>query len=192
MILNIVILKLYINGDFKVRYLITVLLFLSTSAAYAMNIEISDGKNSYLQEKHVFNGFGCSGGNTIPEISWSDVPENAKYIAITVYDPDAPTGGGWWHWVIANIPADKFNGINAATHADAISNGALETITSFGQAGYGGPCPPVGDTPHRYVFKVYALENKLEANASAQPGLMGFQLNAGAISTATATLLYGR
>lgn len=171
---------------------ITVLLFIYSSAAYAMNVEINDGKNSYLQEKHVFNGFGCSGGNLIPEISWSDIPEKAKYISITVYDPDAPTGGGWWHWVITNIPAAIFKGISADNYADVVKSGAIESITSFGQAGYGGPCPPEGYTPHRYVFKVYALENKLDANPAAQPGLMGFQLNAQAISTATSTLLYGR
>lgn len=127
-----------------------------------MNVEINDGKNSYLQEKHVFNGFGCSGGNLIPEISWSD------------------------------IPAAIFKGISADNYADVVKSGAIESITSFGQAGYGGPCPPEGYTPHRYVFKVYALENKLDANPAAQPGLMGFQLNAQAISTATSTLLYGR
>jgi len=175
-----------------VKCFITVLLFIYSSAAYAMNVEINDGKNSYLQEKHVFNGFGCSGGNLIPEISWSDIPEKAKYISITVYDPDAPTGGGWWHWVITNMPAAIFKGISADNYADVVKSGAIESITSFGQAGYGGPCPPEGHTPHRYVFKVYALENKLDANPAAQPGLMGFQLNAQAISTATSTLLYGR
>lgn len=174
------------------RYILTTILFLYSSTAFAMNLEIADGANSYLQEKHVYSGFGCSGGNAIPEINWSDIPDKAKYMAVTIYDPDAPTGGGWWHWVISNIPAEKFDSINASNYDEVVKSGAMETVTSFGQAGYGGPCPPEGDVPHRYVFKVYALENKLTVNPSDQPALMGFQLNAQAIATATSTLLYGR
>jgi Raf kinase inhibitor-like YbhB/YbcL family protein len=175
-----------------VRYLIALLLFLYSSAAFALNVEISDGNNSYLQEKHVYNGFGCSGGNAIPMISWSDIPEKAKYISVTVCDPDAPTGGGWWHWVITNIPVEKFDGINANNYADIMKSGAVESMTSFGQTGYGGPCPPEGNLAHRYVFKAYALENELSVSPTDQPGLMGFQLNTQAIATASSVLLYGR
>ena len=122
----------------------------------------------------------------------SDVPAKAKYISLTIYDPDAPTGGGWWHWVISNISVDHFNKINPSNYAQIINEGGIESITSFGQAGYGGPCPPEGDLPHRYVIKAYALENKLNVNSTNQPALMGFQLNAQAIATATSTMLFGR
>ena len=95
----------------------------------------------------------CGGKNTSPELHWSGAPSATKSFALTVFDPDARKGAGWWHWVVYGIPP--------ATHA--LVAGAkppgTEGGTSFGAPGYGGPCPPPGDPPHHYQFTLYALDN---------------------------------
>lgn len=163
---------------------------LFATSAQALELSIDGTKDGYLTNTHVFNGFGCTGENQLPKLEWKGVPKGTKSIALTVYDPDAPTGGGWWHWVAFNLPAD-ITSIDADKLGE--TKGAVESITSFGKPGWGGPCPPEGDTPHRYVFTVYALKvDKLDLDANATPNLVGYMLNANSLATATATVLYGR
>ena len=113
-----------------------------------------------IGKAHVFNGFGCSGDNVSPELRWTNVPTGTKSFAVTVYDPDAPTGSGWWHWVIFNIPPDITTLVADAGKPDGLGAPQLSTqsMTDFGQPGYGGPCPPPGHKPHRYIFTVHALK----------------------------------
>jgi Raf kinase inhibitor-like YbhB/YbcL family protein len=140
-----------------------------------------------IPAKHVFNGMGCTGQNVSPALSWSGAPAGTKSFAVTVYDPDAPTGSGWWHWVVYNIPA------NVTSLAEGAKNVGTEGNTDMGAKGYGGPCPPPGDAPHRYVFTVYALKtDKIDVPANATAAMVGFNLHANQLAKATLTAKYGR
>ena len=145
--------------------------------------------------EQVFNGFGCTGGNISPELSWSNAPAGTKSFAVTMYDPDAPTGSGWWHWVIFNIPANvtKLAAGSGDPGKNSAPPGSIQSRTDFGTAGYGGPCPPAGHKPHRYIFTVFALKvDKLDADANASGAMAGFFLNANALGKASITARYGR
>ena len=100
-----------------------------------------------LADAQVFNGFGCSGKNVSPELKWSGAPAGTKSFAVTVYDPDAPTGSGWWHWVVYNLPAD----------GKGLPAGAVQGRTDFGANAFGGACPPQGDKPHPSISTVAAM-----------------------------------
>ena len=143
----------------------------------------------------VYNSFGCTGKNISPELHWSGVPEGTKSLALTVYDPDAPTGSGWWHWIIYNI-APRVMGLAAGAgdvNAKLAPAGSLQSRTDFGSVGYGGPCPPAGDKPHRYIFTLFALDvAQLDLDANATAALVGYNLNAHAIGKAQMTVLFGR
>lgn len=99
---------------------------------------------------------GCGGGNVSPQLSWTAGPSGTQSYVITEYDPDAPTGSGFWHWTLFNLPASVTSlaaGANSAPPA-----GVIQGYTDYGSSGYGGPCPPVGDGPHHYNFQVLALD----------------------------------
>jgi Raf kinase inhibitor-like YbhB/YbcL family protein len=147
-----------------------------------------------LTDQQVFNGFGCSGANVSPQLAWENAPAGTRSFVVTVYDPDAPTGSGWWHWVVYNVPATTTALAQGAGSDKApLPEGAVQGRTDFGAPGFGGACPPVGDKPHRYVFTVYALKvEKLEAAADASPALIGFMTHANSLGSATFTAKYGR
>ncbi len=143
----------------------------------------------------VFNGFGCTGGNVSPALSWRNAPEGTKSFALMVYDPDAPTGSGWWHWTVWNLPA-KLTGLPARAgdpKSGLMPGVATQGVTDFGAPGYGGPCPPPGDKPHRYYFRLHALKvEKLELPANASGALVGFNVNANTLAVAELMATYGR
>ncbi len=147
-----------------------------------------------IPNAQVFDGFGCSGGNMSPALRWSGAPAGTKSFAVTMYDPDAPTGSGWWHWVVFNIPAAVNELPEKAGNANGkLPGGAVQGRTDFGAAGYGGPCPPAGDKPHRYIFTVFALKTeKLDVAGDASPAMIGFMINANVLAKASFTALYGR
>jgi Raf kinase inhibitor-like YbhB/YbcL family protein len=170
----------------------------TTSSVQAADFALSSpdiGPAAPIGQAHVFNGFGCSGDNISPALSWDGVPDGTKSLALTVYDPDAPTGSGWWHWVVYNLPATttalpQGAGDAAGAHLPA---GTVQGHTDFGSVGYGGPCPPQGDTPHHYIFTLHALSvDKLELPADATAALVGFAINGNRIAATTLTALYGR
>jgi Raf kinase inhibitor-like YbhB/YbcL family protein len=145
--------------------------------------------------KEVFNGFGCTGQNESPQLSWTNAPAGTKSFAITIHDPDAPTGSGWWHWLVLNIPASatELPAGAGSTNPNAMPAGVLQTITDFGKAGYGGPCPPVGHGPHRYIVTVYALPvEKLDLTATTNPAMVGYNLNMQALQKASILFYYQR
>lgn len=149
---------------------------------------------SVLTDAQVFNGFGCTGKNISPALAWSGAPAGTKSYALTVYDPDAPTGSGWWHWVVFNIPASAAQLPEGAGTADgkALPAGSSQGRTDFGAPGFGGACPPIGK-PHRYVFTVYALKtDKLDIPADATAALIGFMITGNKIGEAKFSALYGR
>ena len=165
-------------------------------AAGGFALESAEVKpNSTIAAAQVYKGFGCDGGNVSPSLTWKNAPAGTKSFAITVYDPDAPTGSGWWHWVMFNIPADVTSlpvGIGNPASGQT-PKGAVQSRTDFGAPGYGGPCPPQGDKPHRYIFTVFALKaDKIDADANATPALVGFMLNANKLDKASFTATYGR
>lgn len=144
--------------------------------------------------EQIYNGNGYAGENVSPELNWSGAPEGTKSFAVTIYDPDAPTGSGWWHWVVYNLPAtittlpkgagDPAKGLMPA--------GAVQGLTDFGVPGYGGPCPPPGDRPHRYVVTVFAVDvSSFELPANATPAMVGFNLHFHTLAKASFTALFG-
>jgi Raf kinase inhibitor-like YbhB/YbcL family protein len=109
---------------------------------------------------------GCSGGSNVsPQIAWTAGPEGTKSYLLTTFDPQAPTGVGFWHWIVVNIPPSvRSFATGAGTH---VNPPAIETYTDYGSPGYGGPCPPAGDIVHHYVFTVSALNVPTIANVTA-------------------------
>jgi Raf kinase inhibitor-like YbhB/YbcL family protein len=166
------------------------------AAGPTFNLESADVKGKkMIADEQVFNGFGCSGKNVSPELKWSAAPKDTKSFALLVHDPDAPTGGaGWWHWVVINIPANAGALAKGAGKADGsgLPKGAAQVNTDFGGPGWGGPCPPAGDKPHRYNFTLHALKvEKLDIPAGATASLAGFMVNANSIAKASFTGMYG-
>nr|WP_157615497.1 YbhB/YbcL family Raf kinase inhibitor-like protein [Rhizobacter sp. Root404] len=155
--------------------------------------EVSDGAR--LDSKFEFRGFGCSGQGRSPALSWSDPPRGTRSYAVTVYDPDAPTGSGWWHWVVVNIPSSVNNlkgGAGEEGNAQ-LPLGAEQVRNDFSSASWGGVCPPPGDSAHRYVFTVFALKtDRLDLPREATAALAGFMINSQTIGKATMTVTYGR
>jgi Raf kinase inhibitor-like YbhB/YbcL family protein len=151
--------------------------------------------NGPIAMEQVFNGFGCAGQNMSPALRWSGAPAGARSFALLVHDPDAPTGGaGWWHWLVVNIPASAAELRKDAGRADGsnLPVGCTQISTDFGAPGWGGPCPPVGDKPHRYNFTLYALKVDRLDTAGASPSLVGYMVNGNAIAKATLTGKFGR
>ena len=123
-----------------------------------------------------FPGFGCNGGNVSPELTWSGAPAGTKSFAVTMYDRDAPTGSGFWHWVVFNIPATVHELPKNAGDAKAnlMPPGAVQSRTDFGVPGYNGPCPPAGDKPHRYHITVFAVDvDHIDADQSTSAAVVG-------------------
>jgi Raf kinase inhibitor-like YbhB/YbcL family protein len=145
--------------------------------------------------RHVGSSYGCTGQNVSPALQWSGAPAGTKSFAVTAYDPDAPTGSGFWHWVVFNIPSSTT--ALAAGAGDpkgaALPAGAMQGNTDISQPGYLGPCPGAGDKPHRYIFTVFALKTeKIEVPANATAALVGFYLHGNLLQKATLTARHGR
>jgi Raf kinase inhibitor-like YbhB/YbcL family protein len=146
-----------------------------------------------IAQEHAFNGMGCTGQNVSPALTWSGAPAGTKSFAVTAYDPDAPTGSGWWHWVMYNIPADATGLQAGAGNGRNAPRGSQQGNTDFGSKGYGGPCPPQGDKPHHYHFTVYALKtDKLDVPGNATAAMIGYNINANKLASARITGLYAR
>jgi len=124
-------------------------------------------------------------GNLSPQLYWENAPEGTQSFAVTMYDLDAPTGSGFWHWVVFNIPASVTK-IAAAT-APA---GAIESNTDMGTPGYAGAAPPPGPA-HRYVITVHALSTRLELGPNTTPAYVGFNLHFTTLAKAS-LLVYGQ
>lgn len=168
----------------------------ASAQAHAFEVQSPSLKpDMLLTAEHVFAGFGCEGGNQSPALTWTQPPEGTQSLAITVHDPDAPTGSGWWHWVVYNLPAQTTQLPANAGRADGkgLPAGTVQGRTDFGTTGFGGACPPVGDAPHRYRFTVHALKvPRLDVPADASPALVGYMLHMNRLASATLEARYGR
>ena len=148
--------------------------------------------NAPIPQKHVYNGFGMTGENVSPALAWKNPPAGTQGYALTCYDPDAPTGSGWWHWVVVNLPGTATGLPAGAGSGKGLPAGALQIRNDYGEAAYGGPAPPPGK-PHRYVFTVFALkEARLDVPANASCARAGFMINAHSRGKASLTALFGR
>ncbi len=172
------------------------LLLLSASVFAQKTFTLSSsnlsGQSTKTQE---FNGFGCTGSNQSPQLSWANAPEGTKSFAITMYDPDAPTGAGFWHWVVFDISMSTTELVADAGNltVNLTPKGAVQGITSFGSKGYSGPCPPEGHGIHQYQYTVYALKtNTLGLDATASPELVGYYLWMNTLAKATIVSYYKR
>ena len=126
-------------------------------------------------------------GNRSPQVSWSGAPEGTKSFAITCYDPDAPTGSGFWHWTVANIPAE----VTELPTGGPVPTGAVEGRTDFGEPGFGGAAPPPGHGPHRYIFTVFAVDTEaLEVTPENSGAVFGFNLHFHTLAKASITAIY--
>jgi len=147
-----------------------------------------------LTKLQVANSFGCDGSNISPELHWKNTPKNTKSFAITVYDPDAPTGSGWWHWVVFDIPVSTdslpadFGNLSKKQVLKAV-----QSVTDTGSSGFLGACPPKSDKAHRYIFTVHALDvEHLGLDAKATPAHVGFVLNMHTIAKSSLISYYAR
>lgn len=134
-------------------------------------------------------GMGCTGGNVSPELHWEGVPEGTKSIVIQCFDPDAPTGSGFWHWVVANIPANT----TSIPEGGGAPEGSLETRTDIGAPGWIGPCPPEGHGVHRYIFTISCLGvGSIPVDVDSSAAVVGFMTNMNAIEQAKLTGVVAR
>lgn len=169
-------------------------MFLCINSASAFDLSSPDiPAGGVLSQAQVYRGFGCSGENLSPALSWKNPPAGVRSFAVTVYDPDAPTGSGWWHWIVYDMTASTTSLLGGAVVKTALPAGAMQGRNDFGERNFGGACPPAGDKPHHYLFTVYALNvEKLSVPEDASAALIGFMLNANSLGKAQLTATYSR
>lgn len=182
------------NKQRKINFLFCILSLgivqISESASFKLKSEVIKEGSPILNEQ-IFNSFGCSGLNKSPDLEWSNAPKDTKAFALTVFDKDAPTGSGWWHWVVINIPNHQQSlPLGASGNKGLI--GGLETRTDFGMPGYGGPCPPTNSGKHRYIFTIYALKELIPVDQEASAAMVAFYIHNLKIAEARISAHYSR
>lgn len=155
----------------------------------------SNNLGGQATNSEIFNGFGCTGENNSPQLSWENAPEGTKSFAVVMHDEDAPTGSGWWHWLAFDIPNNVSELHKGAGNPEneLMPKQAIQSKTDFGTYGYGGPCPPQGHGFHKYTITVYALPNEsLGLNKDVSPALVSFYLNGNALAKASIVFYHKR
>jgi len=179
-------------------FLMLLLLTFFATAVFAGEFKLTSSdleNNGVMPNSQVYDKFGCTGDNISPELTWQGEPAGTKSFVITVFDPDAPTGSGWWHWLVFNIPKDIHTLPEDSGNPDngLMPDGVIQGRTDFGTSGYGGACPPKGAKKHRYQFTVWALDtDHLPLTADTSGAMLGFNLSNHAIGKAEITVMYGR
>ncbi|TAF47231.1 MAG: YbhB/YbcL family Raf kinase inhibitor-like protein [Sphingobacteriales bacterium] len=174
--------------------LVGIVLINAISLAQTFTLKSNDIGGQATQEQ-VFNSFGCTGNNKSPQLHWVNAPQGTQSFAITMYDPDAPTGSGWWHWLVFDIPANQYSLPQEAGNIslNLIPKGTIQSITDFGVPGYGGPCPPQGHGFHQYIITVYALKvAKLGLNKTANPAMVGYYIGTNTLAKASLVMYFKR
>ena len=152
----------------------------------------ADGR--VLPAAHVYDSNGCTGDNLSPALSWTTPPPGTKSLAVTLHDPDAPHRGGWWHWLLFDLPPDlRTLPAGVGNKSDVLPRAAVEAKNDFGTPGFAGACPPKGNPPHRYVLTLWALNVPSLGLNTATPGAaVETALKRHAIATTALTARYGR
>jgi Raf kinase inhibitor-like YbhB/YbcL family protein len=165
----------------------------TASAAAALTLTSPDiRQGAKIADEQVYDGTGCIGRNVSPELHWSGAPKATKSFALTVLDLDAP-GGGFWHWVVFGMPATTDGLAKGAgdPRTPTLPAGAMEARNDFGQSGYGGPCPPRGET-HRYQATIHALDtDRIGADAGASAAVVASSLRTHTLAKASITARFG-
>ncbi len=154
--------------------------------------DVTEGQQ--MGEAQVYNGFGMTGPNISPQLSWSGFPAETRGFAVTCFDPDAPTGSGFWHWLVIDIPAAVTELATGAGSADGsgLPGGAFSVRNDYGTKDWGGAAPPPGAPPHRYIFAVHALDtDSLGINSDVTPAVAGFNLGFHTIARGLLTPVFG-
>jgi Raf kinase inhibitor-like YbhB/YbcL family protein len=166
-----------------------------SGSAHALDLTSPDlNSEGRFADEQAFNSWGCAGKNVSPALAWSGAPSGAKSFAISVYDPEAPTGSGFWHWWVADIPADVSSLAKGAgdDKGSGLPAGAIQVRNDFGLMGYSGPCPIKGTTRH-YLITLFALdEEKLHIDDNSSPAVVGFNAHAHTLAKAVLTGTWGR
>lgn len=139
--------------------------------------DVADGQQ--MSDAQVYNSFGMSGQNISPHLRWHGFPAETRSFSVTCYDPDAPTGSGFWHWVLIDVPVSvtELPSGAASGEASGLPPGSFCVRNDYGSKDFGGAAPPAGDPPHRYVFAVHAVDSeKLGIDSSVSPAVAGFNL----------------
>ena len=183
--------------QFKRRLLgsLALLFFMGTVSADSFSLASKDiSHGEFMKKEQEFQGFGCDGGNLSPQLSWSGAPEGTRAFAIFAYDPDAPTGSGWWHWQVVNIPLNVTSLANGAgvPNGDKMPKGSIQVANDYGVKGFGGACPPKKDSAHRYQFTVHALSKPIDLPENASGALTGYLVHAHSLASSTIEALYKR
>ncbi|MEH6537369.1 MAG: YbhB/YbcL family Raf kinase inhibitor-like protein [Psychroserpens sp.] len=180
------------KSNFILGLLITVSSTLFAQNTFTLSSNDLGGEATINEE---FNSFGCTGENQSPQLSWKNAPEGTKSFAVTMYDPDAPTGSGWWHWVVFDIPVNANELVSGAgnTKLNLTPEGVIQSITDYGSNGYGGPCPPEDHGLHQYIITVYALKtDKLGLDANTNAAVVGYYLWNNTLAKASIVTYYKR
>ncbi len=158
------------------------------AAGSGLNLHVEAGNGQGLVRKPFVHAL-CGGDNISPRITWRQVPPATRSFVLTVFDPDANKGAGWWHWAVLDLPAST----RTLAQGAPLPDGARSLRNDFGQRGWGGPCPPRNDPPHHYRFTLYALDTaRLPIAGTATPAQLLQALHGHVLARDTVTLRYGR
>ncbi len=174
------------------------MLSIMSPASWAGSLTLSSpsfSAGSSLPLHQIYDRMGCEGSNLTPTLIWKGLPQGTQSLAITLLDPDAPTGHGWWHWVVFNLAPTTTHLASHPGHDEAryLPQGSVSSLTDFGVPGYGGPCPPKGDTPHHYIFTLFALKiAHIPLPSSASPEQVMPWIRANMLDSAVLVGRYGQ
>ncbi|WP_293312898.1 YbhB/YbcL family Raf kinase inhibitor-like protein [Pedobacter sp. UBA5917] len=175
------------------RLIIIMVALMVYSATFAQTFTLKNRElGGQLTNKQFFNGMGFKGENLSPQLYWENEPSGTKSFAVTIYDMDAPTGSGFWHWVVFNIPSAVHELKQGAgdPQKNLVPMGTIQSNSDYGTPGYCGAAPNDGPA-HRFLITVYAVGKNLDLDKNATPASVGFNLYFATLAKAS-MVVYGQ